>query len=49
MPVVVASILQQLALWNEATVAQFFALQSPLIRNNAGAVVGELRAAFTLN
>jgi L-asparaginase II len=49
MPVIVASILQQLGLWDEATVAQFFARQSPHVRNNAGAVVGELRAAFTLN
>jgi L-asparaginase II len=49
MPVIVASVLQQLGLWDEATVEQFFARQSPQVRNNAGAVVGELRAAFTLN
>jgi L-asparaginase II len=49
MPVIVASVLQQLGLWDEATVAQFFARQSPQVRNNAGAVVGELRAAFTLS
>ena len=49
MPVIVASLLQQLGLWDDATTQQFFAHQSPQLRNNAGAIVGELRAAFTLN
>jgi L-asparaginase II len=49
MPVIVASALQQLGLWDDAMVERFFARQSPQVRNNAGTVVGELRAAFTLH
>ena len=45
---IAAAVLTQLGIWDEATAAQFLALQSPLIKNHTGTLVGELRPVFTL-
>lgn len=47
-PVIVASLLTQLDLWDDATRDQFLAIQSPRIINHTGTLVGELRAVFEL-
>jgi L-asparaginase II len=49
LPVIVASVLQQLGLWDATTTDQFLTRQPPHLRNNAGTIVGELRPAFTLS
>jgi L-asparaginase II len=48
-PVIVASLLTQLGVMDAETADRFLGLQSPQLRNHTGTLVGELRAAFTLN
>lgn len=47
--VIVASVLQQLGVWDEAAAAALFARANPELHNHNGWHVGDLRAAFTLS
>jgi L-asparaginase II len=49
LPVITAAVLGQLGVVTEAQMAQFLDRQPSHIRNNAGAIVGEIRATFSLN
>jgi L-asparaginase II len=49
LPVITASLLTQLGIIDAATADRFLALQSPLLRNHTGTLVGELRPVFALN
>ena len=48
LPVITAAVLRQLGVASEEQLARFLALQPTATRNNAGEVVGEVRAAVTL-
>jgi L-asparaginase II len=48
LPTITAAVLGQLGVATEEQITRFLARQSSHIRNNAGAVVGEVRAVFSL-
>ena len=49
LPAITAAVLRQLGVVTEEQLARFLDRQPSHIRNNAGAVVGEVRATFSLN